>query len=159
MLMPPQWQNDAVAAFRNIPRLGAVGLDYENTDVGNSYIEGRNPEQQYKGIRYREPKLILPGANIITHSKYALAVGTIPILPGIRFSFFEDGWRCWKIKESGLKTLYIIGQEPTKLLFYNETPDYYLRKLEESKRSRAIKENRWRWLAIRLLQALFPYRW
>jgi hypothetical protein len=126
ILLPYNWQHDVLRAFAVRPRLGAVGLDYSNTEEGRAYMLELNPEEVYEDVTIRPlHRQNIAGAIIVMPTQVAKSVGPYPLNGVTTYEFDEDGFRCMRVKQLGFITGYVVPTNgyPT-MLHAPDTKEY-----------------------------------
>ncbi len=118
------WQEALDQAFVRLKGYGALApwLGEENAQYMN--LHWCDPETRVRGAPIRRVRHNIAGCMIAFRRQAAVAIGPIPDSPE-KYQYWEDGWRCRRLKDLRLKMAYVMNARAN--LFSYQDPEGYLR--------------------------------
>lgn len=143
-LVPINWQGYIRQAFEDVYNLGAAGFMFDDTEQYRSYC-AQWPELQQEGqTQFQEIfRGNLVGAFICSRVSVVRSIGEHPVDADIRYSFDEDGWRCYRVRQLGMRMVYIRAHTPALIQPMRDTEEYLAQKARDL---RVVKERGLKWL-------------
>lgn len=106
------WQDELLAAFEVWPEFGAFGFDVSHTPAGLEYMReaATTTPIERGGVKIRDCTglINIGGCFLAMRSNTARDVEPYPFCGGRRHQVDEDGWRCRRVMELGLRIGYVI---------------------------------------------------
>lgn len=138
------WQERAVQAFDDLPRVGVLSL-WVGDDPHLQQVVGAerlDPWQAAGATRFRRVQRghHIAGAMLIMRREVALAVGPQPVT-GEKYQIWEDAWRGRRVQALGWELAFVDGPTP-EFIHYDDPPEYDAWRLEQIARSRK-EQDRW----------------
>lgn len=138
-IVPPSgWQDRIAAAFNANPRWGALGLYLGESH--HAYMGLTHPFniKTHRDISYIPTQNNLVGCFLAFRREVAINVGQIPNSPQ-KYQYWEDGWRCQKVRALGYELAYFYdSQNLPELIYYNDPIEYLTTKEADIAASQAF---------------------
>lgn len=124
-IIPLNWQGYLRHAFDDIHNLGAAGFMFADTEEYRAYCAQWPELKQERATEFQElTRGNLVGAFICSKVKVARAIGCHPIDTDMYYNPDEDGWRCHRVFQLGLRLAYIKTHTPALIQPMQDTPSY-----------------------------------